>query len=282
MFKKTISILFSFIFIFSAFTTAANAADTKSAVNLSVRVDKNECSTLGKILVTVNLKNNTKNAIKNIVVSSSESEGICMYKPSNFNVVVKNPGSADLVKTNAMTDFIKPGGEIQYSYYAMLSYKASKSLIPESTRKIMLRQHQLLKTIDFRPVSVASGSSVRGKTVLKFGDVETKLIVNGYYNIKDSTYDKIKSGESVFEANNKEFRSLVDEYEKFIKNTYIPAMKSSDFERRSNARLKDWEYSAKISLYSTDHGIIYNITESDQKYWEAAEERIEKMKSSVE
>ena len=68
----------------------------------------------------------------------------------------------------------------------------------------MLKQHKLLKTKDFRPIKIKSGSSVKQDIGLMFGDVATNLNVRAYYNISNSAYDKIADGDSVNEAKSSE------------------------------------------------------------------------------
>ena len=200
--KRIISIVLALACMLGCLSVTSFAKSTKKAapISLEVTASKSETGTLGMIKVTVKVTNKSKSDIKNVVVSSAESEGICMYKPFNYNVTVKNPGAADLKKTNAITTVLKAGGTLQYSYFALLGYDYSAKRIPESTRKIMLRQHQMLKTLGFREISITGGSSVDKKGTLTFGDVKTKLHVTAYCNISDAKYESIAAGGTVSET----------------------------------------------------------------------------------
>lgn len=271
--------LVSLLIVLSMFTflSITNVSAASSPVELTVSTDRESCGYLGMINVNVTLKNNSSKAIKNVVITSSDSSNLCMYKPVDYNVVVKNPQANDLRKKNAMTTYLKSGGVIKYSYCVLLSYQNSKRLVPESTYKIMYNQHKMLKTLNFRPISIKSGSSAVQKKILTFGDVKALLNVTGYWNIDDSAYDTIVSGGTVSEerkvektteskASSSDFRKMVDEFERFYKNEYLPGMNSDDPVRNLNVTNKYIEKLGAIDDYIVNH----DISADDLLYWDAA------------
>ena len=200
--KKLTRILSILLVLTMAAGVFATSAYAKSApVTLSVKTSESQTGYNGIITVTVTVKNNSGNDIRNVVVTSSDSTGLCMYRPIDYNVAITNPGySKPLMKKDAITTCLKPGGTMKYVYCVLLGYQYSKRLVPEATRKIMLQQHKLLKTKDFRTIAITGGSCLAASKLLCFGDVKTALRVKAYYNISNTVYDRIAGGSSVVQA----------------------------------------------------------------------------------
>ena len=87
---------------------------------------------------------------------------------------------------------------MKYVYCVLLGYQYAKRLVPEATRNAMLHQHKLLKTKNFREISIKA-NYLESCRALCFGDVKTALDVKAYYNVGNSTYDKIAAGSSVYQ-----------------------------------------------------------------------------------
>ena len=196
--KRIISLACVLTIALGLFTTAAFAAGTSSPVSLSMNTSASAVGYNGIVTVTVTFKNTSGKDIKNIVITSCDSTGLCMYRPIDKNVVITNPGYAKpLTKKDATTTCLKPGGTIKYVYCVLLGYQYAKRIVPEATRKVMLKQHKLLHTKDFREISISGAPYKAVAKALKFGDVNTILKVKAYYNISNSVYDRIANGSSV-------------------------------------------------------------------------------------
>ncbi len=201
MLKRVLSIAIVLTMAVGIFSISAVAKAKACPVSFSVSTSDTECGYTGLVTVTVTFTNTTGKDIKNLVITSSGSKGLCMYRPIKENVLVTNPGYwGPLKKADAMTDCLKPGGTLKYVYCVLLGYQYSKRLVPEATRIFMLKQHKLLKTKDFRPISIKGCPSVTEDIPLCFGDVATNLKVKAYYNTSNDAYDKIADGNSVTEA----------------------------------------------------------------------------------
>ncbi len=224
MLKRVISIAMVLTMALGIFGISAVAKAKSSPVSFCVETSDTSCGYAGLVTVTVTFKNTTGKDIKNIVISSSGSKGLVMYRPIKKNVLITNDGYwGPMKKSDAMTECLKPGGTIKYVYCALLGYQYSKRLVPEATRLFMLKQHKLLKTKDFRPISIKSGSSVKQDIGLTFGDVPVNLNVKAYYNISNAAYDKIAEGNSVNEAKSSETTTSAERRTTAGRTTVEPA-----------------------------------------------------------
>lgn len=224
MLKRVISIAIVLTMAVGIFSISASAAAKSSPVSFCVETSDTSCGYAGLVTVTVTFKNTTGKDIKNIVISSSGSKGLVMYRPIKKNVLITNDGYwGPMKKSDAMTECLKPGGTIKYVYCALLGYQYSKRLVPEATRLFMLKQHRLLKTKDFRPISIKSGSTVKQDIGLMYGDVPTTLSVKAYYNVSNSAYEKIAEGSSVNEAKASESTTAAEKRTTAGRTTVEPA-----------------------------------------------------------
>ena len=223
MLKRVISIAMVLTMALGIFGISASATKA-SPVSFSVETSDTTCGYAGLVTVTVTFRNTTGKDIKNIVITSSGSKGLCMYRPIKKNVLITNDGYwGPMKKSDAMTECLKPGGTIKYVYCALLGYQYSKRLVPEATRVFMLKQHRLLRTKDFRPINIKSGSSVKQDIGLMFGDVATNLNVKAYYNVSNSAYEKIAEGSSVNEAKASESTTASEKKTTASRTTVEPA-----------------------------------------------------------
>ena len=192
--KKIIALILALACVFSLFSVMASAKKAAApAIKLEVATDKTCTNTLGKITVTVTATNTSKKDVKNVVITSADSEGLVTKKATHKNVLITNPGAPDLEKKDSMTTCLKPGGKITYKYFVYLGYEYSTRRIPESVHRIMYTQHKLLGLNYFRKLDISSGKAVMASGKLTFGDVGTKLIVKAFYNISNADYDYIIS-----------------------------------------------------------------------------------------
>ncbi len=197
--KRIVSLLIALTMVFGIFAFSVNAKGKAAPISLDVKTSESAVGYTGIVTVTVTVKNTSGEDVKNIVITSCGSTGLCMYRPIDKNVVITNPGYAKpLTKKDATTTCLKPGGTIKYVYCVLLGYQYAKRIVPEATRKVMLKQHKLLHTKDFREIAI-KGNYLKNARALCFGDVKTCLDVKAYYNVKNSTYDKISDGMSVIE-----------------------------------------------------------------------------------
>ena len=264
---RILSILLVLTIAAGAFATCAYAKSA-SPVSLSVQTSADSTGYNGIITVSVTVKNNSGKDIRNVVVTSSDSTGLCMYRPVEYNVVVTNPGySKPLAKKDAMTTCLKPGGTLKYVYCVLLGYQYAKRLVPEATRKAMLKQHKLLGTKDFRTITVTSGSCKSASKMLTFGDVKTLLNVKAYYNISSAVYDRIASGSAVIQSTSApaksssgssqsgsaksgiraDYKEFWDSYVKFMTTVYNSDGSNSAEVLRSYA-----DFMEKIDKYEAD------------------------------
>lgn len=233
--KRIISLVFVLAMAAGVFSVTGSAAGKGSPVSLEVTTSSASAGYNGIITVCVTVTNNSAKDIKNFVITSSDSKGLCMYRPVEYNVIVTNPGyTKPLVKKDSMTTCLKPGGKIKYVYCVLLGYQYAKRLVPEITSKVMLEQHRLLHTKNFRDISVSGTQYLSSSKALRFGDVNTVLNVKAYYDVKNSVYDKIANGDSVIqnaESSSKggrksgidpDFKAFWDSYVEFFRTMYDP------------------------------------------------------------
>ncbi len=195
--KRLLSLVIALTMVFGVFALSAQAKSKAAPISLKVETSTAETGYTGVVAVTVTVKNTSGKDVKNIVITSCGSKGLCMYRPIDYNVVITNPGySKPLTKKDAMTTCLKPGGTIKYVYCVLLGYQYCKRLVPEATRRVMLEQHKLLKTKNFRPLSIKA-NYLECCGAICFGDVKTSLDVKAYYNVGNSAYDKIADGASL-------------------------------------------------------------------------------------
>ena len=195
--KRLLSLVIALTMVFGVFALSAQAKSKAAPISLKVETSTAETGYTGVVAVTVTVKNTSGKDVKNIVITSCGSKGLCMYRPIDYNVVNTNPGySKPLTKKDAMTTCLKPGGTIKYVYCVLLGYQYCKRLVPEATRRVMLEQHKLLKTKNFRPLSIKA-NYLECCGAICFGDVKTNLDVKAYYNVGNSAYDKIADGASL-------------------------------------------------------------------------------------
>ena len=180
--KRLLSLVIALTMAFGIFAFSAQAKGKAAPVSLKVQTSSAETGYTGVITVTVTVKNTSGKDVRNIVITSCGSTGLCMYRPIDYNVVITNPGySKPLTKKDAVTTCLKPGGTIKYVYCVLLGYQYAKRLVPEATRNAMLHQHKLLKTKNFREISIKA-NYLESCRALCFGDVKTALDVKAYYN----------------------------------------------------------------------------------------------------
>ena len=194
--KRLLSLVIALTMAFGIFAFTAQAKSKAAPLSLDVEVSSFDSGYTGLVTVAVTVKNTSSKDVKNIVVTSCGSTGLCMYSPIDKNVVITNPGSKPVSKKNAMAACLKPGGTMKYVYCVLLGYQYAKNKVPEATRVIMLEQHKLLKTKNFRPLSIKA-NYVESKGNLTFGSIKTTLDVKAYYNVKAAAYEKIAGGSSV-------------------------------------------------------------------------------------
>ena len=194
--KRLLSLVIALTMAFGIFAFTAQAKSKAAPLSLDVEVSSFDSGYTGLVTVAVTVKNTSSKDVKNIVVTSCGSTGLCMYRPIDKNVVITNPGSKPVSKKNAMAACLKPGGTMKYVYCVLLGYQYAKNKVPEATRIIMLEQHKLLKTKNFRPLSIKA-NYVESKGNLTFGSIKTTLDVKAYYNVKAATYEKIAGGSNV-------------------------------------------------------------------------------------
>lgn len=203
--RRIVSALLAIALVLGTF--CISAAAKQPPVSLCVTVDRDECGYLGVINVTITVRNNSCDDVKNVVVTSSDSEGLVTYRPVVKNVAITNPGALPLRKSDAMTTCLKPGGMLRYSYCVLLGYQYAFRNIPESTSILMKNQHLLLKARQFKTISIGSGKCVNSSIPLSFCDLSAVLDVKAYYDIKDRTYDSVASGNTVSETRAESSRS---------------------------------------------------------------------------
>lgn len=179
------------------------SAKAKAPISLCVMTDRTECGYLGVVTVTITLKNVSDKDLKNVIITSSDSEGLVTYRPVLKNVLITNPCATPLRKKDSITTCLKPGGMMKYTYCVLLGYQYSFRKIPESTSILMAKQHRLLDTKLFRRVSLASGGYVQTRVPLAFCDVPATLLIKAYYNTADDSYDAVAAGEEVVESRTK-------------------------------------------------------------------------------
>lgn len=277
--KRIISLACVLTIALGLFTTAAFAAGTSSPVSLSMNTSASAVGYNGIVTVTVTFKNTSGKDIKNIVITSCDSTGLCMYRPIDKNVVITNPGYAKpLTKKDATTTCLKPGGTIKYVYCVLLGYQYAKRIVPEATRKVMLKQHKLLHTKDFREISISGAPYKAVAKALKFGDVNTILKVKAYYNISNSVYDRIANGSSVIVSTptatrssssnsagsssassrsntdiDPDFKAFWDSYVSFVtnpgKNTADYLLKLADFQEKADRYISESELTLAEAAY---------------------------------
>ncbi len=194
--KRLLSLVIALTMAFGIFAFTAQAKSKAAPLSLDAEVSSFDSGYTGLVTVAVTVKNTSSKDVKNIVVTSCGSTGLCMYRPIDKNVVITNPGSKPVSKKNAMAACLKPGGTMKYVYCVLLGYQYAKNKVPEATRIIMLEQHKLLKTKNFRPLSIKA-NYVESKGNLTFGSIKTTLDVKAYYNVKAATYESIAGGSSV-------------------------------------------------------------------------------------
>ena len=194
--KKLLSLILALTMVFGIFAFTAQAKGKTAPISLNVEVSSFESGYTGLITVAVTVKNTSGKDVKNIVVTSCGSKGLCMYRPLDYNVVISNPGEKTEIKKNAVTACLKPGGTMKYIYCVLLGYQYAKDKVPEATRRIMLEQHKHIGTKNFRKISIKT-NYVESAGNLTFGDIKTKLDAKAYYNVKSATYNKIAGGSSV-------------------------------------------------------------------------------------
>jgi hypothetical protein len=195
--RRLLSLIIALTMTFGLFGFSAQAKSKAAPLSLNVEVSNFDSGYSGIITVAVTVKNISGKDVKNIVVTSCGSEGLCMYRPIDYNVVITNPGySMPLAKKDALTTCLKPGGTMKYVYCVLLGYQYAKRLVPEATRNIMLAQHRHLGTKNFREISIKA-NYVESTGDLTFGDIKTKLDIKAYYNVKSATYKQIVGGSSV-------------------------------------------------------------------------------------
>ncbi len=195
-FRRIISIVIALTMAFGVFAFTAQAKSKAAPLSLNVEVSSFESGYAGLITVAVTVKNTSGKDVKNIVVTSCGSKGLCMFRPLDYNVVINNPGAKPAIKKNAMAACLKPGGTMKYVYCVLLGYQYAKNKVPEAIRIIMLEQHKHIGTKDFRPLSIKA-NYLESKGNLTFGDIKTMLDVKAYYNVKSATYESIAGGSSV-------------------------------------------------------------------------------------
>ncbi len=194
--RRIISIVIALTMAFGVFAFTAQAKSKAASLSLNVEVSSFESGYAGLITVAVTVKNTSGKDVKNIVVTSCGSKGLCMFRPLDYNVVINNPGAKPAIKKNAMTACLRPGGTMKYVYCVLLGYQYAKNKVPEAIRIIMLEQHKHIGTKDFRPLSIKA-NYLESKGNLTFGDIKTMLDVKAYYNVKSATYESIAGGSSV-------------------------------------------------------------------------------------
>ena len=188
--KKILCVVFSLIFVFGSALALAVSAEKSSPLKIKIETNKDKAATIGEIVVTVTVTNESDEDVTNVVVTSDKSTGLVYYKPIAKNVVIRN-GSSVLLKKNSMTTCLKAGGSIKYSYHVVLGYEFAKSCVSEATLKQMYRQHLLLNTKNFIGIDAGSCSKVSDSRALTFGDAATELVVTAYYNMSASAYESI-------------------------------------------------------------------------------------------
>ncbi len=195
--RRLLSLVIALTMTFGLFGFSAQAKSKAAPLSLNVEVSSFDSGYSGIVTVAVTVKNISGKDVKNIVVTSCGSEGLCMYRPIDYNVVITNPGySMPLAKKDALTTCLKPGGTMKYVYCVLLGYQYAKRLVPEATRNIMLAQHRHLGTKNFRELSIKA-NYLESSGTLRFGDINTCLDVKAYYNVGNSVYDSIAGGSSV-------------------------------------------------------------------------------------
>lgn len=262
--KRIVSLLIALTMVFGIFAFSVNAKGKAAPISLDVKTSESAVGYTGIVTVTVTVKNTSGEDVKNIVITSCGSTGLCMYRPIDKNVVITNPGYAKpLTKKDATTTCLKPGGTIKYVYCVLLGYQYAKRIVPEATRKVMLKQHKLLHTKDFREISISGAPYKAVAKALKFGDVNTILKVKAYYNISNSVYDRIANGSSVIVSTptatrssssnsagsssassrsntdiDPDFKAFWDSYVSFVtnpgKNTADSLLKLADFQEKAD------------------------------------------------
>ena len=190
--KRVMCILLVAIIMMSANVIGASAASSKP-ITLEVKTSTNATKTLGIINVTITVKNVSKNTIKNVVCSSSDSKNIAFYKTVKNNVTVCNPNSKVVHKKDAMTSKLLPGGKMVYSYCIVTGYQNAKTKVSKTTANLMLNQHKQLDTKYFRDIKDISKTKVSSASNLKFGSIKGVLKVTAYYGVSDAEYKAIAS-----------------------------------------------------------------------------------------
>lgn len=190
--RRLLSLVIALTMAFGVFAFTAQAKSKAAPLSLKVEVSSFESGYSGIITVAVTVKNTSGKDLKNIVVTSCGSKGLCMYRPIDYNVVISNPGEKPVIKKNAIAACLKSGGTMKYVYCVLLGYQTAKTLVPEAARIIMLEQHRLLGTKNFRKLSFkANYQECKGN--LCFGDIKTVLDVKAFYNVSKSAYEKIEA-----------------------------------------------------------------------------------------
>ncbi|MBR6941371.1 MAG: hypothetical protein IKH65_11235 [Clostridia bacterium] len=189
LFKRILCVAFIFAIAFGAVNFNVFAAKKKpeAPINVSVKVGRTSVDHMGIIPVTVTITNTSDKTIKNIIVTSSDSENLVLVKPLRYNVIVTNPGQMLKLKKDSMTKELKPGGVLQYSYETVLSYAAAKKTLSDSELRLMRAQHKLLRTVDFTDIFF-DGNFVTVLTDIKFEDIAAKLAVTAYYDLSEEDY----------------------------------------------------------------------------------------------
>ena len=115
--KRIVSLLIALTMVFGIFAFSVNAKGKAAPISLDVKTSESAVGYTGIVTVTVTVKNTSGKDIKNIVITSCDSTGLCMYRPIDKNVVISNPSYAKpLTKKDATTTCIKHDASIKYVY----------------------------------------------------------------------------------------------------------------------------------------------------------------------
>lgn len=175
--KRIIAVLFVVVFAFSCFDLSVFAAKAKPAIEVKISADSEKGNKLQGSLVTVEVKNNSKKEVKNIVAVSSGADKLA--------VVGCNKGKKTI-------SALKPGKSVKYSYIVFPARRTANGK-SQALKKAMYYQHSILNASKFSTFSANSGKKVSAKQNFKFDDVSAKLTVTAYYGISEIEFAGAKN-----------------------------------------------------------------------------------------
>lgn len=253
-------------------TFCMSAVAKEPPISLLVAVDRMECGYLGIINVTITVSNTSAKDVKNIVVTSSDSENLVTHRSVVNNVSVTNPGSIPERKSSAIVSCLKPGGTLKYSYSVLIGYQYALNKIPKATGILMEKQHKLLKTKQFKEVGINTGNCRYVSVPLTFGDLPAVLDVKAFYGVKDESYKTIASGgvasEAKAEANKSSGSGRSANYSKAVTVTETEAQQNTDYKYILNK--------ATLKIHYPDCSDVDRIKEENIEYSNDSVEELEK------